>query len=234
MGDKKYTQSDIDELLGTITGLRSIIKDLQSQLTSEKSATGKLTDSVNSLTENLAAKGRELNRVEGELEKEIKSREEAHKYFTKNQMLKDEMATLQAENKKLREGLAYIDKHFTCPCDSQPSGCGDSPNKLCGLKQIVIGRWNPGPLTPPTGQWGHDADKPGECKECGGSRKVKASRTYIEWVIAMRNEDREMGYGRLCYSRNDLKILYDVYKNHPSDLIPCPPCKGKEQKNETM
>ena len=53
------------------------------------------------------------------------------------------ISQLQAENKELKAKLAYIDKHFTCPCDSKPSGCGDNPNELCGLKQIVIGKWTP-------------------------------------------------------------------------------------------
>ncbi len=50
-------------------------------------------------------------------------------------------------SEKAKADLAYIDKQFTCPCDSQPSGCGDNPKDLCRLKKIVTGRWHP-VLTP--------------------------------------------------------------------------------------
>jgi hypothetical protein len=62
----------------------------------------------------------------------------------------------ELERDKLKAGMEYIDKHFTCPCDSQPRGCGDEPKELCGLKQIVIGYWQPPALQP-------------KCKTCGGS-----------------------------------------------------------------
>ena len=68
------------------------------------------------------------------------------KVYERNDQLKSSQATnktLTEQNARYKGVLDYIDKHFTCPCDSQPSGCGDNPKELCGFKQIVIGHWLP-------------------------------------------------------------------------------------------
>lgn len=45
----------------------------------------------------------EVERLENEIAKEIKSREEAYSYYTKNHMLQDDMADLAKENRRLEQ-----------------------------------------------------------------------------------------------------------------------------------
>ncbi len=55
---------------------------------------------------------------------------------SENIALKNDYAEVKDRIKELEAAFAFIDKHFTCPCDSQPSGCGD---EICGFKRIVTG-----------------------------------------------------------------------------------------------